>query len=74
MSKKEMGFGSIFQREKSEAPRVREAAAAGGAKQPLNINIPSELHRQFKAQCTLRGTDMTTEIIRMIEDYLRGGE
>jgi hypothetical protein len=32
----------------------------------LMVDMPSELHRRFKAQCALSGTTMSKEILRLI--------
>ena len=36
----------------------------------MNINIPIETHNSFKAAAALRGEDMTTVLLRAIEDYV----
>jgi hypothetical protein len=36
----------------------------------VNINIPIQTHNSFKAAVALRGEDMTTVLLRFIEDYV----
>jgi hypothetical protein len=37
----------------------------------VNINIPIETHNSFKAAAALKGEDMTTVLLRFIEDYVQ---
>lgn len=37
----------------------------------MNINIPVQLHNNFKAAAALQGEDMTTALLRFIEDYVK---
>ncbi len=37
----------------------------------MNINIPIETHNSFKAAAALKGEDMTTVLLRFIEDYVQ---
>lgn len=36
----------------------------------VNINIPIQTHNSFKAAAALRGEDMTTVLLRAIEEYV----
>jgi hypothetical protein len=40
----------------------------------LNLNIPDDLHKRFKSVCALEGKDMTTIIIRIVEEYVEKAE
>jgi hypothetical protein len=40
----------------------------------VNINIPVQLHNNFKAAAALQGEDMTTALLRFIEDYVEKHE
>ena len=40
----------------------------------MNINIPVQLHNNFKAAAALQGEDMTTALLRFIEDYIKKHE
>lgn len=40
----------------------------------MNINIPIQLHNGFKAAAALQGEDMTTALLRFIEDYVKKHE
>jgi hypothetical protein len=36
----------------------------------FTINISDELHTRFKIACTLEGKDMTSIVLRAIEEYV----
>ena len=61
--------------EGTEAPQAPLAAprALGrlpGAKQArLTIDLPPQLHAQFKAACAINRTRMVEEVTRLIEDW-----
>jgi hypothetical protein len=40
----------------------------------LNLNIPDKLHKRFKAVCALEGIDMTTVIVKIVEEYVEKAE
>jgi hypothetical protein len=56
-------------------PAAAEVAApapvrpAGGKLARLTIDLPPELHRQFKAACASKGTRMIDEVRGFIEDW-----
>ena len=37
----------------------------------MTLNVPGDLHQQFKTTCVHRGTDMTRVLLAFIEDYVR---
>jgi len=36
----------------------------------LNLNIPDELHKRFKAVCALEGNEMTRVLVKLVKDYV----
>lgn len=36
----------------------------------LQMNIPDELHTRLKIACTLEGRDMTSVVLKMVEEYV----
>jgi predicted DNA-binding protein len=36
----------------------------------FTINIPKELHMRLKIACALEGKDMTTVVLKMVEEYV----
>ena len=41
----------------------------------LQINIPDELHTRLKIACALdEGKDMTTVVLKLVEEYIQGIE
>lgn len=47
-------------------------AKAGGAKQArLTIDLPAELHAQFKSTCALQHTRMVDEVTRFIQQWIQ---
>ena len=36
----------------------------------VRIKLDIELHKRFKALCVLNETDMTEQVVKMIEDYI----
>ncbi len=37
----------------------------------LQMNISDELHARLKIACTLEGTDMTSKVLEMVEEYVK---
>ena len=37
----------------------------------MTLNVPGDLHQQFKTTCVHQGTDMTRVLLAFIEDYVR---
>jgi metal-responsive CopG/Arc/MetJ family transcriptional regulator len=40
----------------------------------LNLNIPDELHKRFKAICALEGKEMTEVVVRIVQEYVEKAE
>ena len=40
----------------------------------LNLNIPDELHKRFKAVCALEGKEMTRVVVKIVKDYVEKAE
>jgi len=36
----------------------------------LNVHLPDELHKRLKIACTLEGRDMTSVVLKMVEEYV----
>jgi hypothetical protein len=36
----------------------------------LTANIPDDLHTSLKIACTLEGKDMTTVLLKLVEEYV----
>lgn len=37
----------------------------------MNLNVPADVHHQFKAATAAEGKDMTAVLLRFIEEYVR---
>jgi hypothetical protein len=46
------------------------AKVAGEAVKRMNLNVPVDLHNQFKISTVIQGKDMTTVLIDFIEQYV----
>lgn len=51
------------------APKVLAAAAKEEEKR-LNVRLPSAKHDAFRRACMRNETDMTTEVMRFIDEYI----
>jgi len=40
----------------------------------INLNIPEDLHKRFKAICALKGDKMTGIVVRLIREYVEKTE
>ena len=46
------------------------AKVAGAKTTRMNLNVPTDLHQQFKVSTVVQGKDMTTVILEFLKQYV----